>query len=191
MEEPPKHPDVARIFTQLLDAVGMNAAQFARKIGSTPQAVSNYMVGRNEPGRKMLALIIEAYPNIDASWLATGMGEPFPNGKFSQLPPAVPSEAKPHREGFPATPGTATPKEADFVGRVIRDLEKQIADYQAREAWYQEMLKKPLASADAAAFMTAVPSMPRIGFQTTARTTECRVLPFVAYVPQPAKQQAA
>ena len=94
MEELPKHPDVARIFTQLLDTLGMNAAQFARKIGSTPQAVSNYMVGRNEPGRKMLALIIEAYPNIDAGWLATGVGEPFPNGKFLQLPAPVPSEAR-------------------------------------------------------------------------------------------------
>lgn len=155
MEESPKHPDVAAIFGRLLEAVGLNAAQFARKIGSTPQAVSNYVVGRNEPGRKMLAQIIEAYPNISAAWLTTGIGEPFPGGQFSQLPAPLPPAI---REGFPPVPGTATPAEADFVGRYIKSLEQQLTDAREDMGYLQglvtELMGKPLASADAAVLMS-------------------------------------
>ena len=161
MEENPKHPDVARIFTQLLDTLDMNAAQFARKIGSTPQAVSNYMVGRNEPGRKMLALIIEAYPNIDAAWLATGAGEPFPNGRVrAQLPPPVPSEARPLlRPGQrPATTVMAVlPFTSEEVAVMHTELlaarrELATANQTIERLWGQntELLKKPGASADTA-----------------------------------------
>jgi len=94
MEEQPKHPDVAAMFNQLLDVLDLNAAQFAKRIGSAPQVISNYMRGSNEPGRKVLALIIKAYPNIDAAWLATGEGNPFPDGRFPTRPMPVPNELK-------------------------------------------------------------------------------------------------
>ena len=87
MEEPPKHPAVAALFSQLLTATGLNAAGLAKKLDITPQAISNYVVGRNEPGRKMMAAIIKAFPAINAVWLATGEGEPFPNGVHGR--PAV------------------------------------------------------------------------------------------------------
>jgi transcriptional regulator with XRE-family HTH domain len=121
MEELSKHPDVARIFTRLLESVGLNAAQFARKIGSTPQAISNYMVGRNEPGRKMLAQIIEAFPRIDAAWLATGEGEPFPEGRHLSLANVA---EEPTARYAPAAP-VADPALAVQLVAELADCQKQ------------------------------------------------------------------
>jgi plasmid maintenance system antidote protein VapI len=84
MEEPPKHPAVAALFAELLAATSLNAAGLAKKLDITPQAISNYVVGRNEPGRKMMAAIIKAFPAINAVWLATGEGVPFPNGVHNE-----------------------------------------------------------------------------------------------------------
>lgn len=182
MEEPPKHPDVARIFTQLLDTLGMNAAQFARKIGSTPQAVSNYMVGRNEPGRKMLALIIEAYPNIDAAWLASGKGEPFPNGRVlahgkptgeartAIMHPTIQPADKELTSGTPTGPTMFVNDTGTLEGHwkmIAEERAARLADkdqeierlMQQLEAW-QEAFRKPLASAEAAAHLTFSTSAP-------------------------------
>lgn len=95
MEEPPKHPAVAALFAELLTATKLNAAGLAKKLGITPQAISNYIVGRNEPGRKMMAAIIKAFPAINAVWLATGEGQPFPNGVHGEKRPAPASAAPP------------------------------------------------------------------------------------------------
>lgn len=178
MEEPPKHPDVARIFTRLLESVGLNAAQFARKIGSTPQAISNYMVGRNEPGRKMLAQIIEAYPNIDAAWLATGEGEPFPTGRvLAHAKPSGEARATAHPTVQPTdkelTSGTATgpymydedPVVQQLLIRLAekdRIIERQQEDI---DAW-RDAFRKPQASAYAAA--PAEPRQEITGFRTAA-----------------------
>lgn len=156
MEELPKHPDVARIFTRLLDSVGLNAAQFARKIGSTPQAISNYMVGRNEPGRKMLAQIIAAYPTIDAAWLASGKGEPFPAGVYNQLPPPVPNRlAEPTPADRPLGPwlnreGEDAPYWRGVAAERLTRIERLEATID--RLWDQNgtLLKKTAASAEAA-----------------------------------------
>ena len=143
MEEPPKHPAVAALFSQLLAATNLNAAGLAKKLDITPQAISNYVVGRNEPGRKMMAAIIKAFPTINAIWLATGEGEPFPNGVH----------------GRPAAPGAPTPVQhveepaAKFmpIMTVLDNLEEltpegQIAYWKARA----EMAEQELAEKEAA-----------------------------------------
>ena len=165
---------------QVREAKRLSVADFATAAGVKPSAIYGLESGANKPSIETVGNLRLSFPDLDTDWLLAGIGTMLRDGRaLSQLPPAVPSEAKPAREGFPATPGTATPKEADFVGEVIRNLEKQIADYQAREAWYQDMLKKPLASADAAAYMLTAAPAPRIGFQTTASAApqkECKML---------------
>jgi hypothetical protein len=172
------------MFTALLEKLNMSANKLALEI-STPgdkysqQVISNYAIGRNKHSQKILNALAKRWPAISEAWLISGEGEIFPTGRYNekpeaQLPPQVPSEAKPQPSGLPALPGTATPQEIDFISRLLRQYEEQIAGYQereaqweAREAWYQEMLKKPLASSDAAAFMFAEPATP-ISLRPTA-----------------------
>jgi len=197
MEEPPKHPDVARIFTRLLESVGLNARQFAQKIGSTPQAISNYMVGRNEPGRKMLAQIIEAYPNIDAAWLTTGEGEPFPNGRHNEKGVSV-AHTRAHGEARATAHPTVQPVEKELAAGqasgpylydddpvvqqlLIRLAEKdRIIERQQEDidAW-RDAFRKPLASADAAAPAHSIRRWQSAYAATaTEAAPECRVLQF-------------
>lgn len=143
--EPPKFPEIGERLTQFIEQSSEpNARQFALRAGLAPQLVSNLAAGYSMPSGETLIALGAAYKGFDAMWLLTGK-----NTASAQLPPQVPSKLEPSKPTLP-TPGEATPVQADFVGRLIKRLEDEIAGYQEREAWYQEMLKKPLASADAA-----------------------------------------
>ena len=46
----------------------------ARKIGKTPQQVSNYLSGVNVPSADVLQAVASAYPSVSPTWLLTGKG---------------------------------------------------------------------------------------------------------------------
>jgi len=167
MEEPPKHPAVAALFTELLAATNLNAAGLAKKLDITPQAISNYVVGRNEPGRKMMAAIIKAFPAINAVWLATGEGEPFPNGVHGRPAPAkalpIPVAPAPAvAEAEPMAYGDAV--ELAVANARIADRDETIRQQQFKIDELNRELGKPFNGLDAAG--PIVPSSPRnpIGF---------------------------
>ncbi len=48
------------------------ASEFADRIGVKRSNLSHVLSGRNKPSLDFLIKVIEAYPNVDASWLITG-----------------------------------------------------------------------------------------------------------------------
>jgi transcriptional regulator with XRE-family HTH domain len=136
--------------------------EFADRIGLSQQSVSNMERDKTEPAAKSLNKIYAAFQQVNISWLVTGVGEPLdtmregrtltptdtatPKDTEKQEAAEVPLTAS--RGGLP-TPGEATPQQADFVGKLIQRLETELAGYQEREVWYQDMLKKPSPAPDA------------------------------------------
>jgi hypothetical protein len=164
MEEPPKHPGVAAMFSELLTKTGLNAAGLAKKLGITPQAVSNYIVGRNEPGRKMIAAIIKAFPAVNAVWLATGEGEPFPNGVHGRAYMPGASDAPAEPESDVQAPATVKRKMHTpmAVVRAVDGMtpEQQIAYYKLR---WETAEQKLLAMEEAQAHEETVRLLSAVG----------------------------
>lgn len=162
MDPTPKHPDVAAMFSRLLQELGISGNQLAVALGTSQQAISNYTSGRNKPGREMLAAISKQYPAIDALWLITGEGDPFPNGRYNekrtaQLPPPVPSKLEPTQPGGGENPQPymAINAEGEIYWRsVASERLKQIESLEktVERLWEQNdtLLKKPAASSEAA-----------------------------------------
>ncbi len=48
------------------------ASEFADKIGIKRSNLSHVLSGRNKPSLDFLVKVINAYPNVNASWLITG-----------------------------------------------------------------------------------------------------------------------
>jgi hypothetical protein len=65
----------------------------------------------------------------------------------SQLPPPVPSKLEPSKPGLP-TPGEATPQQADFVGKLIERLEKELAQAQADKEYLQGLVTDLMGKSD-------------------------------------------
>jgi plasmid maintenance system antidote protein VapI len=185
MEEPPKHPAVAALFAELLAATNLNAAGLAKKLDITPQAVSNYVVGRNEPGRKMMAAIIKAFPAINAVWLATGEGEPFPNGVHNEkAEPAYKTNLRQaaaliDKIAAPSTPVAAEPEPARFTTQreTVAEAEnillrERIADKDVIIEMLRAELGKSNDSPDAAGSFPTSPRKPISGFMTDAQRAE-------------------
>jgi transcriptional regulator with XRE-family HTH domain len=182
-----KHPDVAAIFERLLRELGISGNQLAVALGTSQQAISNYTSGRNKPGREIMAAIVQRYPAINAAWLLTGEGDPFPEGRYNEKPATSLAHGRAHgearatthptvqptdkelangaangpamREGFPPVPGTATPEQADFVGRLIHRLETELADAKAREEQQSRLIEQLLGKSPASAH-AATPAEP-------------------------------
>ena len=53
-----------------------NAAEFARKIGVQPSAVSRIRVGREPLTQKYIEAIMTAFPQVERKWLESGDGYP-------------------------------------------------------------------------------------------------------------------
>lgn len=157
METHPKHPDVAAIFARLLSELSVSANQLAAQLGTSQQAISNYVTGRNKPGGDLLAAIVTRYPAINSTWLLTGVGEPFPNGRTltpAPRPVAVPTPG--------LTSGAATVAEAENVL-----LREQIVEQREMIHWLKLELGKSPGSADPATgyFPTPMPPRRAAGFQ--------------------------
>jgi transcriptional regulator with XRE-family HTH domain len=136
----------------------------------------------SNPSYDTITKVLAAFPDLNPDWLLLGTSSMLRDGRtLTQLPAALPPAV---REGMPPVPGTATPEQADFVGKVIRSLEAQIESQARTIEWQQEQLavliKKPVPSLDAAPVYPLLPEQPRnrVGFATAA-SQECRVLAFV------------
>lgn len=164
MEDPPKHPEVAIIFTRLLSELGLSGNQLAKALNTSQQVISGYASGRTNPGREMIAAIIRRYPAINAAWLATGEGEPFPAGRYNQAP-------RPAPEPTPGlTSGAATVAEAENVLLRERLLDKQ-AIITLLSAEVTELRGKSSGSSDAAGrlHLPAPAPLPIVGFRLSVQ----------------------
>lgn len=164
VKEPPKYPEIGARLSQFIEDSGEpNARQFALKAGLTPQLVSHLAGGYSIPGGETLMALATAYRSFDSDWLLTGRRK---GQAADQLPPAIPSEAKPATAPTPGYPIMAvariTPEEAVAIqlenARLKQELETQtqlIAELRADKGqlWKQNAIlleKKPEASVDAA-----------------------------------------
>lgn len=166
MEAPPKHPDVAEQFGALLRALAISGNQLAVALGTSQQAISNYTSGRNKPGREILATIAKKYPAISLSWLLTGEGEPFPNGRYNEKPAPTSTKEETTQEetaaeaevdSQPPTNKLRINKDGQnetywqgVAGERLKRIEQ--LELTNERLWGQntELLKKPDASLDAA-----------------------------------------
>lgn len=116
--KPPKtvHQKTKKIFAALLESLGLNTTDLARELSSTgtlfsQQLIATYVSGSSKSNEKVLEAIVLRYPKINAHWLLTGKGEPFPAGRYNeqptdQLPPQVPSKLEPVAPGEQYPPMT-------------------------------------------------------------------------------------
>ena len=58
----------------IMNDENMNATQFAEAIGIQRAAMSHITGGRNNPSADVIAKIIERFPNVNPSWLLSGIG---------------------------------------------------------------------------------------------------------------------
>ena len=57
----------------IMKANGLSSSEFADKSDVKRSNLSHVLSGRNKPGTEFLAKIIETFPNVNASWLLTGV----------------------------------------------------------------------------------------------------------------------
>lgn len=159
---------------------GKGVPEVAKKAGLDPNTLRIALrPGASKPSYDTITAILKGWPALSAEWLMLGDGDMLKWGGAgatashtpgNQLPPAVPSEAKPYREGMPAIPGTASPKEVSFVDRLIRNLEEENAKKDALIEWLQEQNAVLLGKSPASAYAAAViePRQEIAGFRTAA-----------------------
>ncbi|OQB81566.1 MAG: helix-turn-helix protein [Bacteroidetes bacterium ADurb.Bin123] len=58
-----------------MDFKKVNAAELADRIGVQRSNVSHILNGRNKPGAQFIEKLLLAYPELDAGWLLTGLGQ--------------------------------------------------------------------------------------------------------------------
>lgn len=59
--------------SKFIDNLGMNKKRFADEIGMSPQSISNYCAGRNQPKPKLLETLVQRF-GANREWLMTGSG---------------------------------------------------------------------------------------------------------------------
>lgn len=59
---------------QIMRNYGLNAAQFAEKVGVQPSSVSHILAGRNKPSLDFVTKVLTAFPSLDFQWLVLGKG---------------------------------------------------------------------------------------------------------------------
>jgi len=64
-------------FKDLLKALRLKQADFAKKTGITPTAVNHYYAGARDVSTRSAKQIAEAFPNVNIEWLLFGEGEMF------------------------------------------------------------------------------------------------------------------
>jgi len=62
---------------KILDNYNLNSSRLAEKLGVQRSGISHIMSGRNKPGFDFLKGILDLFPEIDANWLITGIGNMF------------------------------------------------------------------------------------------------------------------
>lgn len=158
----------------LRELLGFKGQQqdFADKVGLTQQSVSNMERDKTEPAAKSLNKIYAAFPQINLGWLVSGAGEPLDTMRDGRAltpvgmhPTILPADKELTQASEPAAPRMAITSAGTLeghwkmiaeerAGRLL-DKDREIDRLmQQLEAW-QEAFRKPLASAEAAAYLTA------------------------------------
>ena len=58
-----------------LDYKDLTHVEFANSIGVQPSNITHVLQGRNKPGFQFIANMLNIYPEINARWLITGIGD--------------------------------------------------------------------------------------------------------------------
>lgn len=58
---------------KIIADLGISSGSFAEKIGVQRSSVSHILSGRNKPSADFLEKLLIAYPDIDSSWLLSGI----------------------------------------------------------------------------------------------------------------------
>ena len=143
METTPKHPEVALIFTRLLAELRLSGSQLAKSLQTSQQVINGYTSGRTSPGREMFAAIIRRYPAINAAWLATGAGEPFPTGRFNEKP--APDEPTPTPPAAPAA-AAGLPFSGDVLDKLLNQINSAAQQHREELATLKKEHKANLAA---------------------------------------------
>ena len=69
--------DLSQRFIFAMDKVNVTAYRLAKMTGIAEGTFSHIKTGRNEPSRKILEVFLHHFPQINAAWLYTGIGEMF------------------------------------------------------------------------------------------------------------------
>lgn len=69
-----KNTTVHQRLSSLIEALGLNAYQFAQALGVNSTQIYNCINGRNAPSFDLLSKIALTYPTANISWLLTGKG---------------------------------------------------------------------------------------------------------------------
>ena len=62
---------------QIMTNYGLNAGQFADKLGVQPSSISHILSGRNKPSLDFVTKLLSCFPQIDYMWLVMGKGSMF------------------------------------------------------------------------------------------------------------------
>ncbi|MCH3924787.1 MAG: helix-turn-helix domain-containing protein [Bacteroidales bacterium] len=62
---------------QIMTNYGLNAGQFADKLGVQPSSISHILSGRNKPSLDFVTKLLKSFPDIDYMWLVMGKGSMF------------------------------------------------------------------------------------------------------------------
>lgn len=142
---------IGKRIRQLRDEKQLSVAEFAKAAGVKASAIYGLESDANKPSIETVGALREAFPDLSTEWLQFGVGTMFKEDKeltlVSQLPPPLPSELKPSKPELP-TPGEATPKQADFVGKLIERLEKELAQAQADKEYLQGLVTELMGKSD-------------------------------------------
>jgi len=58
-----------------LNKKGISGYRAAKDTGISAQVISAYLTGKRDPSGDMLSKILLTYPELNADWLLTGLGE--------------------------------------------------------------------------------------------------------------------
>lgn len=59
---------------KIMSNYGLNAGQFAEKLGVQPSSISHILSGRNKPSLDFVTKLLNSFPQIDYMWLVMGKG---------------------------------------------------------------------------------------------------------------------
>ena len=105
-----------RLF-KIMESQGMNAKQFALKLGVSAGTLSNIFGGRNKPSLELLENTLQSFPNLNTDWLILGKGEMY-------LPGTTPS-FKGERNLFTEIDNTpAQPAEDDVAAKLAAGIKQ-------------------------------------------------------------------
>jgi len=60
---------------QLLENQNLTQVEFSKKTGVNRSTIANTLTKDNAPGGEFIALVVKAFPNINARWFVTGEGD--------------------------------------------------------------------------------------------------------------------